>query len=46
MSHYKEYKYVLVNDSIEQTVNNVLKIIEYEEFFLKIIEKVKFVKKS
>ena len=45
MDHYKEYKYVLVNESINHTVKNVLKIIEYEEFLSKINTKVDFVKK-
>ena len=44
MNHYVEYKYILVNDSINQTVENVLKIIQYEELLLKIYKKVKSVK--
>ena len=27
--HYKEYKYILINDNISTTVNSLLKIIEY-----------------
>ena len=44
ISHYNEYKYVLVNDNIEQTVINILKIIQYEELLLNIYRKVKSVK--
>ena len=44
ISHYPEYKYVLVNDRVHQTVLNILKIIEYEEFLSNIYKKVKFVK--
>ena len=32
ISHYKEYKYVLVNDKITNTVNNLIKIINYSLF--------------
>ena len=31
MKHYKEYKYVLINENIQMTVNNIKKIIEYSE---------------
>ena len=44
ISHYNEYKYVLVNDSINQTVTNILNIIKYEELLSKIYEKVKSIK--
>ncbi len=44
ISHYSEYKYVLVNDDIDHTVTNILKIIQYEELLLKIDRKVKSVK--
>ena len=44
ISHYTEYKYVLVNDRIDKTVENILKIIQYEELLLKIDRKVKSVK--
>ncbi len=29
MSHYKEYKYVLINENVHKTVNEIKKIIEY-----------------
>ena len=29
MLHYKEYKYVLINKNIKETVNDIKKIIEY-----------------
>ncbi len=29
MKHYKEYKYVLINDKVQETVNELKKIIEY-----------------
>ena len=32
ISHYQEYKYVLVNDKITNTVNNLIKIINYSLF--------------
>ncbi len=31
MKHYKDYKYVLINENIQMTVNNIKKIIEYSE---------------
>jgi len=31
MKHYKEYKYVLINENIHQTVNYIIKIIEYNQ---------------
>tara|TARA_B100001964_G_scaffold230473_1_gene284029 strand:+ start:279 stop:887 length:609 start_codon:yes stop_codon:yes gene_type:complete len=44
ISHYNEYKYILVNDNINQTVLNILKIIEYESILSKINKKVRSVK--
>ena len=44
ISHYTEYKYILVNDTVKETVSNILKIIEYEELMSKIYKKVKSVK--
>ena len=44
ISHYNEYKYILVNDNINQTVLNILKIIEYEAILSKIHKKVRSVK--
>ena len=29
MKHYNEYKYVLINEKIQKTVNDIIKIIEY-----------------
>ena len=29
MKHYKEYKYVLINENVQKTVNDIKKIIEY-----------------
>ena len=43
ISHYDEYKYVLVNDNIIKTVNNIISIIDFEEKLNQINEKVKFV---
>ena len=31
MKHYKEYKYVLINENVQKTVNDIKKIIEYNE---------------
>ncbi len=31
MKHYNEYKYVLINDNVKNTVNDIKKIIEYNE---------------
>ena len=31
MKHYKEYKYVLINENVKKTVNDIKKIIEYNE---------------
>ena len=41
ISHYNEYKYVLVNDNIDRTVNNILKIIKYEELLSSFAKKIK-----
>tara|TARA_Y100001970_G_scaffold220152_1_gene270310 strand:+ start:569 stop:1195 length:627 start_codon:yes stop_codon:yes gene_type:complete len=30
IKHYKEYKYVLINESIKNTINNLIKIIDFE----------------
>ena len=32
MKHYKEYKYVLINEKVHKTVNYIKKIIEFNEF--------------
>ena len=31
MKHYKEYKYVLINENVQKTVNEIKKIIQYNE---------------
>ncbi len=33
MKHYKEYKYVLINDKIHTTINQIKNILEYENLF-------------
>ena len=30
MRHYNEYKYVIINENIKETVNKLIKIIEYQ----------------
>ena len=30
MKHYKEYKYILINENVQQTVNNIVRIIDYD----------------
>ena len=35
MKHFKEYKYVLINEKVQNTVNEIKQIIEYHEFILK-----------
>ena len=35
MKHYKEYKYVLINEKVKNTVNEIKKIIEYHELIFK-----------
>ena len=35
MKHYKEYKYVLINENIQNTANFIKKIIEYNDLMLK-----------
>lgn len=35
MSHYNEYKYVLINENIKQTVSNLINIINYNVFIEK-----------
>ena len=32
MKHYKEYKYVLINENVHKTVNDIKKIIEFNNF--------------
>ena len=32
MEHYKEYKYVLINESVHKTVNEIVKIIEFNNY--------------
>ena len=44
MSHFNEYKYVLVNHNISQTVSYILKIIQYEEMMTLIKSRVKTLK--
>ena len=44
MSHYKDYKYVLVNENIQQTVKNILNILKYEELLFDLYKKVKLVR--
>ncbi len=31
MKHYREYKYVLINENVQNTINDIKKIIEYNE---------------
>ena len=35
MKHYKEYKYVLINDNVKKTVNEIKNIIEYNDLITK-----------
>ena len=48
MKHYDEYKYVLINDNIQTTLNNLITIINYnifiEENNIKLNKKLKFAK--
>ena len=34
MKHYKEYKYVLINEKVHNTVNEIKKIIEYHQLVM------------
>ena len=34
MKHYNEYKYVLINDNVQNTVNYIKKIIEYHQLII------------
>ena len=43
MKHYKEYKYVLVNENVQKTVSDIKKIIEYEQL---IVEQNKILKEK
>ena len=29
MKHYNEYKYILINENVQQTVNKIIKIIDH-----------------
>ena len=31
MKHYSEYKFVLINENVQKTVNKIKKIIEYND---------------
>ena len=35
MKHYNEYRYVLINENVKNTVNEIKKIIEYNELMEK-----------
>ena len=35
MKHYNEYKYVLINDNVKNTVEDIIKIIEYNNLISK-----------
>ena len=35
MKHYKEYKYVLINENVHKTVNEIIKIIEFNQLMVK-----------
>ena len=41
ITHYNEYKYVLVNDKITNTVNNLIKIINHAFLIDSINQKIK-----
>ena len=43
MKHYNEYKYVLINDNVQNTVNKIHKIIDYDNL---IIQNNNFLKKK
>ena len=34
MKHYNEYKYVLINENVQKTVNDIKKIIQYNELIV------------
>ena len=34
MKHYNEYKYVLINENVQKTVNEIKKIIEFHELMI------------
>ena len=34
MKHYSEYKYVLINEKVHKTVNEIKKIIEYHQLIM------------
>ena len=35
MKHYSEYRYVLINENVQNTVNDIIKILEYNELLEK-----------
>ena len=41
MKHYNEYKYVLINENVHKTVNELKKIIEYHQLIMKQREQLK-----
>ena len=48
MSHHKDYKYILINDKINETVKNIIEIINYNLLIQKIHDnsknKLKYIK--
>ncbi len=48
INHYTDYKYVLINENINETVNNLLNIINYDILIssieYKVNKKLKFIK--
>jgi len=43
ISHYSEYKFVIVNDTINKTLKNIIKILDYENLLDQINHKIKSV---
>ena len=43
MKHYKEYKYVLINENVYETVNEIKKLIEFNQMLY--LNKIKLRKK-
>ena len=41
MKHYNEYKYVLINENVHETVNDIKKIIEFDQLIEKNLQKLK-----
>ena len=41
ISHHNDYKYVLINDKLNETISNIINIIKYNQLKSNLLNKVK-----